>query len=189
MNDNKIRCAWVGADPLMVNYHDVEWGVPVHEDTKLFEFLILEGAQAGLSWATILKKRKNYERAFDSFDVMKIAHYDSQKISALLSDSGIIRNKLKIAATVQNAKSCIALQNEFGSFNTYIWQFVGNKPMKHSLNTLQEYPTKTTEAEAMSKHLLSKGFKFVGPTICYAFMQAVGMINDHQLQCFRYNEV
>lgn len=189
MKNDKKRCEWVGTDPLNIAYHDKEWGVPVHDDTKLFEFLILEGAQAGLSWTTILKKRDNYKKAFDSFDVNKIAQYDSQKVNSLLGDSGIVRNKLKITAAIQNAKACIVIQNEFGSFDTYIWQFVGNKPIKNSRNTLSEYPAKTKEAEAMSKDLLSKGFKFVGPTICYAFMQAVGMVNDHQVQCFRYNEV
>ncbi len=189
MTDTKKRCEWVGADPLNVTYHDEEWGVPVHNDTRLFEFLILEGAQAGLSWTTILKKRENYERAFDAFNVKKIAQYDSSKIDSLLLDSGIIRNKLKIAATIQNVKACITIQNEFGNLDTYIWQFVGNKPIKNSFKTLRDYPTKTKEAGAMSKDLLLRGFKFVGPTICYAFMQAVGMVNDHQVQCFRYNEV
>ena len=175
MNDTKKRCEWAGTDPLNIAYHDKEWGVPVHDDTKLFEMLTLEGAQAGLSWMTILKKRKNYTQAFDSFDVQKIAAYDSKKIASLLADSGIIRNRLKIAATIQNAKIFLNVQKEFGSFNTYIWQFVGNKPMK--------------SAEAMSKDLLNRGFKFVGPTICYAFMQAVGMVNDHQINCYRYNDV
>lgn len=189
MKNDKKRCEWVSTDPLDVAYHDVEWGVPVHDDTNLFEFLTLEGAQAGLSWTTILKKRENYRKAFDLFDVHKIAQYDSQKISVLLADSGIIRNKQKIAATIQNAKSFIIIQNEFGSFDTYIWKFVDNKPVKNSIKSFYEYPTKTKESEAMSKDLLKRGFKFVGPTICYAFMQAVGMVNDHQVQCFRYNEV
>jgi DNA-3-methyladenine glycosylase I len=189
MKNDKKRCEWVSTDPLDVAYHDVEWGVPVHDDKNLFEFLTLEGAQAGLSWTTILKKRENYRKAFDLFDVHKIAHYDSQKISVLLADSGIIRNKQKIAATIQNAKAFIIIQNEFGSFDTYIWKFVDNKPVKNSIKSLYEYPTKTKESEAMSKDLLKRGFKFVGPTICYAFMQAVGMVNDHQVQCFRYNEV
>lgn len=189
MKNNKKRCGWVGTDLLDIAYHDLEWGVPVHDDKKLFELLILEGTQAGLSWITILKKRKNYERAFDSFNVKKIARYNSQKINSLLADSGIIRNKLKIAAAIKNAKAFIAIQNEFGSFSEYIWKFVGNKPIKSSLKSLNEYPTKTKEAEAMSKDLLVRGFKFVGPTICYALMQAVGMVNDHQAKCFRYNEV
>lgn len=189
MKNNKKRCEWAETDPLNLAYHDLEWGVPVHDDKKLFELLILEGAQAGLSWTTILKKRKNYERAFDSFNAKKISQYNSQKINLLLSDNGIIRNKLKIAAAIKNAKSFIVIQKEFGSFDNYIWKFVENKPIKNSLKSLSEYPTKTKEAEAMSKDLLVRGFKFVGPTICYAFMQAVGMVNDHQMQCFRYNEV
>lgn len=189
MKDDKKRCEWVGTDPLDIAYHDLEWGVPVHDDKKLFELLTLEGAQAGLSWTTILKKRKSYERAFDSFDIKKIARYDSQKISSLFADSGIVRNKLKIAATIKNAKAFIAIQNEFGSFNKYIWKFVGDKTIKGSLKSSNEYPTKTKESEAMSKDLLVRRFKFVGPTICYAFMQAVGMVNDHQVQCFRYNEI
>ena len=189
MTKDKMRCEWVGTDPLNLLYHDQEWGVPVHDDKKLFEFLILEGAQAGLSWLTILKKRKNYEKDFDSFDVRKIAKYDSEKVKALLADKGIIRNKLKIGATIQNAKAFLGLQKEFGSFDIYIWKFVGDKPIKNSLKSVNDYPTKTKEAEAMSRDLLARGFKFVGPTICYAFMQAVGMVNDHQLQCFRYKEV
>jgi DNA-3-methyladenine glycosylase I len=188
-NNDKKRCDWAGSDPLNLAYHDLEWGVPVHDDKELFEMLILEGVQAGLSWITILKKRKNYEKAFDSFNAKKIAKYDSKKVYSLLSDSGIIRNKLKIAAIIQNAKAFLAIQKEFGSFDKYIWKFVGNEPIKNSLKSLAGYQTKTKEAEAMSKDLLSRGFKFVGPTICYAFMQAVGMVNDHQTQCFRYNEV
>ncbi len=186
---NKKRCAWAETDPLNLTYHDLEWGVPVHDDTKLFEMLILEGAQAGLSWITILKKRENYKKVFDSFSAKKIATYDSHKVASLLADSGIIRNKLKIAATIQNAQAFLAVQKEFGSFDTYIWKFVGNKPIKNSLKSLSEYQTKTKESEAMSKDLLARGFRFVGPTICYAFMQAVGMVNDHQVECFRYQEV
>jgi len=189
MNNNKSRCRWVGEEPIDISYHDLEWGVPVHNDRKLFEMLILEGAQAGLSWITILKKRKNYVKAFDSFDAKKIAHYDNKKIQKLLADSGIIRNRLKIAATIQNAKAFLAVVEEFGSFDKYIWQFVEGKPIKNNLLSLSEYLTKTKESETMSKDLLKRGFRFVGPTICYAFMQAVGMVNDHQLQCFRYNEV
>lgn len=184
-----IRCDWVGNDPLMISYHDNEWGVPVHDDEKLFEFLILEGAQAGLSWSTVLKKRENYRKAFDSFHAQKIANYDTGKIHALLNDSGIIRNKLKIAATIQNAKAFLLIKKEFGSFDKYIWQFVHGKSLNHSLKNLKDYPTKTKEAEAMSNDLLKRGFKFVGPTICYAFMQAVGMVNDHLVQCFRFKEV
>lgn len=189
MTNDKKRCAWAEGDSLNMVYHDLEWGVPVHDDRVLFEMLILEGAQAGLSWTTILKKRENYRKAFDSFDVMKIAQYDAAKVDSLLADSGIIRNKLKIAATIQNAKAWLAVQKEFGSFDTYIWKFVGNKPIKHTLKDLSDYQSKTKESEAMSKDLLKRGFKFVGPTICYAFMQAVGMVNDHQVQCFRYREV
>ncbi len=176
MTSNKKRCEWAEKDPLNLSYHDLEWGVPVHNDTKLFEMLILEGAQAGLSWTTILKKRENYNKAFDAFNVKQIAEYDSKKVNMLLADSGIIRNKLKIAATIQNAKAFLSTQKDFGSFDTYIWQFVGNKSTKHSFK----------EAENMSKDLIKRGFKFVGPTICYAFMQAVGMVNDHQVGCFRY---
>jgi DNA-3-methyladenine glycosylase I len=189
MISDKKRCAWAESDPLNLAYHDFEWGVPVHEDKKLFEMVILEGAQAGLSWTTILKKRDNYRKAFGSFNVKKIAKYDSQKVASLLADSGIIRNKLKIAATIQNAQAFLAIQKEFGSFDTYIWQFVGNKPIKNTLKNTSGYQTKTKESEAMSKDLLARGFRFVGPTICYAFMQAVGMVNDHQMHCFRYQEV
>ncbi|HSX09934.1 MAG TPA: DNA-3-methyladenine glycosylase I [Candidatus Saccharimonadales bacterium] len=188
MMDTKVRCEWA-LDPLNIVYHDEEWGVPVHDDTKLFEFLILEGAQAGLSWTTILKKRENYRKAFDSFNTQKIAKYDQKKIDSLLENPGIIRNKLKIAATIKNAKACIAVQKEFGSFDSYIWSFVHNKTIKNSFRKLSDYPTKTKEAEEMSKDLLKRGFTFVGPTICYAFMQAVGLVNDHQISCFRSNEV
>ncbi|MDE2025678.1 MAG: DNA-3-methyladenine glycosylase I [Patescibacteria group bacterium] len=188
MIHQKKRCEWATGS-LNITYHDLEWGVPVHDDTKLFEFLILEGAQAGLSWTTILKKRENYRKAFDSFNFNKIAQYNLKKITSLLANKGIIRNKLKIAATIQNAKAFLSVQNEFGTFDKYIWQFVGNKTIKSTFNKLSDYPAKTKEAETMSKDLLKKGFKFVGPTICYSFMQAVGIVNDHQVQCFRYNEV
>lgn len=189
MTDDKKRCTWAQGDPLNLFYHDEEWGVPVHNDTKLFEMLILEGAQAGLSWTTILKKRENYKNAFDRFDPKKIAKYDTTKINSLLMDSGIIRNKLKIAATIQNAKALLAIQKECGSFEAYIWQFVGKKPIKNALKSLNDYQSKTKESEAMSKDLLKRGFRFVGPTICYAFMQAVGMVNDHEVSCFRYSQV
>lgn len=182
------RCIWA-TDSLNIEYHDNEWGVPVHDDRKLFEFLLLEGAQAGLSWTTILKKRENYREAFDQFDAKKIAQYDETKVATLLNNDGIIRNKLKVAAFIQNAKSFLAVQKEFGSFNAYIWQFVNNKPIKNSYQNLSEYPTTSKEAETMSKDLLKRGFKFVGPTICYAYMQAVGMVNDHQKDCFRVNEI
>src|SRR5258708_13982201 len=178
------RCEWA-TDPFTIPYHDLEWGVPVRDDSRLFEMLILEGAQAGLSWTTILKKRENYRKAFDEFAIKKIAAYDTKKIDSLLSDSGIVRNKLKIAATIQNAKGFLQVQNEFGSFASYIWRFVNNKTIKNSFFSLHEYPAKTKEAEMMSKDLLKREFKFVGPTICYAFMQAVGMVNDHQIFCFR----
>ena len=183
------RCEWVGNDPLMISYHDKEWGAPVYDDTTLFEFLILEGAQAGLSWMTILKKRENYRKVFDNFDSKKIAKYNEQKIKKLLEDPGIVRNKLKINATIQNAKAVLEIQKEYRSFNRYIWQFVNNKTIKHSYHSLGEYPVKINEAEVMSKDLLKRSCKFVGPTICYAFMQAVGMVNDHQTTCFRYDQV
>lgn len=184
------RCDWVPqADPLYLKYHDEEWGVPVHEDRLLFEFLILEGAQAGLSWSTILKKRENYRQAFDHFDARKIARYDDRKIQALLSDPGIVRNRLKIQATIQNARAFLAVQKEFGSFDAYIWQFVGGKPKVNAWKSLKEIPPKTPESDAMSKDLLKRSFKFVGSTICYAFMQAVGLVNDHTVDCFRYRQV
>ena len=183
---NLIRCAWVGDDPLYVAYHDREWGVPVHDDRTLFEFLILEGAQAGLSWITILKKRENYRRALDGFDVLKIARYDAAKILALLADPGIVRNRLKIAATIQNAKSFLDVQKEFGSFDAYIWTFMGGKPLLSDWQTNADAPAKTPQSDLMSKDLAKRGFKFVGSTICYAYMQAVGMVNDHSADCFRH---
>jgi DNA-3-methyladenine glycosylase I len=187
MTNSKItRCAWVSDDPLYLTYHDEEWGVPVHDDRKLFEFLILEGAQAGLSWITILKKRENYRQALDGFDTEKISLYDAAKIRALLADPGIVRNRLKIAATIQNAKSFLAVQKEFGSFDAYIWQFVGGKLKLNRWKSGADVPAKTPESDAMSKDLAKRGFKFVGSTICYAFMQAVGMVNDHTIDCFRY---
>ncbi len=187
--NTKIRCQWVPSDPLYIDYHDIEWGVPVHDDKKLFEFLILEGAQAGLSWLTVLKKRDNYKKAFDNFDAKKIVKYGKNKTRELLSNKGIIRNRLKIAATIQNAKAFLAIQKEFGSFDAYIWQFVGGKPKKNFQKSIKKIPAKTPESEAMSKDLLKRGFKFVGPIICYAFMQAVGMVNDHIMECFRYNKI
>lgn len=182
------RCDWVGADPLYLAYHDEEWGVPVHDDRQLFEMLILEGAQAGLSWITILRKRDSYRQAFDNFEAAKIAGYDERKIEALLANPGIIRNRRKVEAAVLNARAFLALQQEFGTFDTYIWQFVGGQPRQNSWRTLAEIPAQTPESEAMSKDLLKRGFKFVGPTICYAFMQATGMVNDHTVDCFRYKE-
>jgi DNA-3-methyladenine glycosylase I len=183
-----IRCGWASSDS-MIRYHDLEWGVPVHDDRTLFEFLILEGAQAGLSWSTILNKRENYRRAFDGFNAERIAHYDQRKIKELLSNSGIVRNQLKIAATVENAKSFLRLQEEFGSFDRYLWQFVGGNPRVNSPRTMKQVPARTPESDAMSKDLLRRGFKFVGSTICYAFMQAVGMVNDHSIDCFRYRQL
>jgi len=185
----KQRCRWPGTDPLYIKYHDTEWGVPLHDDRKLFEFLVLEGVQAGLSWITILKKRKNYQKAFNGFDYNKIAKYDSGKIRELLLNKGVVRNKLKIEAAVQNAKAFIDVQKEFGSFDTYIWQFVDGKPLKNTWKTHEEIPSKTDESINMSISLKKRGFKFTGPTICYAFMQAVGMVNDHIIDCFRYSEL
>jgi len=170
----------------MVEYHDNEWGKPVHDDRVLFEFLILEGAQAGLSWETILNKRENYRRAFDGFDASKIARYDKRKVRALLGDAGIVRNRLKIAATISNSAAFLAVQREFGSFDRYVWQFVGGRPMKNHWATSRKLPARTAESDALSKDLKARGFRFVGTTICYAFMQAVGMVNDHARDCFRY---
>ncbi|MDP2682615.1 MAG: DNA-3-methyladenine glycosylase I [Deltaproteobacteria bacterium] len=181
------RCAWLNDNPLMIEYHDKEWGVPVHDDKKLFEFLILEGAQAGLTWQTVLKKRVNYRKALSGFDPAKIARYGNKDVKRLLGNPGIIRNRLKIAATILNAKKFLEIQKEFGSFDTYIWQFVNFKPIKNKFKSLSEIPPTTKESDAMSKDLLKRGFKFVGSTICYAFMQAVGMVNDHETDCFRYN--
>jgi DNA-3-methyladenine glycosylase I len=172
----------------MTDYHDQEWGVPQHDDHKLFEFLILEGMQAGLSWMTILKKRENFRLAFDNFDPVKIAKYDQSKVENLLTDAGIIRHRGKIEAAINNAQAFLAIQSEFGSFDAYMWQFVGGKPKVNSWKTMQELPAKTEESVAMSKDLLKRGFKFVGPTICYAHMQATGMVNDHTIDCFRYLE-
>ena len=172
----------------MIEYHDKEWGVPVHDDRTLFEFLILEGAQAGLTWQTVLNKRENYRRAFDGFHADKIACYGKDDVNRLLSDAGIIRNRLKIASTIQNARAFLKIQKEFGTFDVYIWQFVGGKPVNHKIKTIKDIPTNTKESDVMSKDLIKRGFKFVGSTICYAFMQAVGMVNDHEIKCFRYKE-
>lgn len=185
----KKRCEWVQNDVLCIEYHDREWGVPVHDDRKLFEFLVLDAMQAGLSWMTILKKRENFRKAFDDFDARKISEYKEKKIKDLLSNEGIIRNRLKIEASIQNAKAFLETHKEFGSFDKYIWQFVGGKPIKNSWTRLKEIPIHSSESDAMSKDLKSRGFKFVGPTICYAFMQAAGMMNDHTVDCFRYYEV
>lgn len=182
-----IRCPWCGSDPLYMKYHDEEWGVPLLNDDKLFEFLILEGFQAGLSWRTILYKRDNFRKAFDGFDAEKISLYNVSKVQKLLSDSGIIRNRLKIAATITNARAFLDIQKKTGSFTDYLWQFTGGKVKKNKWKSLKEIPAKTTESEAMSKQLIKDGFKFVGSTICYAHMQATGMVNDHLVDCHRYN--
>jgi len=183
-----VRCGWARND-LAIQYHDAEWGVPQHDDRVLFEFLILEGAQAGLSWDTILKKRENYRAAFAGFDPNKIARFDSRKQQSLMKDAGIVRNRLKIAAAVQNARAFLAIQKEFGTFDRYIWQFVGGKPRRNVWKLGQSIPASTVESDAMSKDLKKRGFTFVGTTICYAFMQATGMVNDHAVECFRYRQV
>ena len=192
-NDKKAkdvkRCTWCGDDPLYMDYHDKEWGLPVHDDTKLFEMLILEGAQAGLSWITILKRRDGYRKAFDNFDAVKIAKYDQKRIDALLADTGIIRNKLKVNAAIKNAKVFLKLQAEYGSFDAYIWQFVKHKPIQNKWTASEQVPAETVESQAMSKALKKLGFSFVGPTICYAYMQATGMVNDHLKTCYRYKEI
>lgn len=187
--DEMNRCEWAGSDPLYVAYHDQEWGVPEHDEHKLFEMLILEGAQAGLSWSTILNRRENYRRAFDNFNPHMVAQYGDDKVAALLNDEGIVRNRLKINAAVQNARGFLKIQDEFGSFDAYIWRFVGGKPIVNAWHELGQIPAKTPESENMSKDLKQRGFNFVGPTICYAFMQAVGMVNDHVVDCFRYGEI
>jgi DNA-3-methyladenine glycosylase I len=183
------RCAWSTSDPLYITYHDQEWGVPLHDDRLLFEFLILEGAQAGLSWITILRKRENYRQAFDQFDPQKVARYGDDKIVELLNNSGIIRNRAKINAAIGNARAFLTVQEEFGSFDAYIWRFVGGKPIQNGWMEMSQIPAKSAEAEVLSKDLVGRGFKFVGPTICYAHMQATGMVNDHIVDCFRYQEV
>ncbi len=189
MPHDKQRCAWATSDPLYTAYHDREWGVPVHNDRKLLEMLILEGAQAGLSWITILRKRQNYRRAFDNFDGTRIAAYDKRKVRELLSNEGIVRNRLKIEGTIANAQAFLRVQHEFGSFERYIWRFVDGKPRKNERRSLKDIPPSTDESDAMSKDLKKRGFRFVGTTICYAFMQAVGMVNDHVTDCFRYREI
>jgi DNA-3-methyladenine glycosylase I len=184
----RIRCGWATTESMIV-YHDKEWGVPVRDDRLLFEFLVLEGAQAGLSWSTILNKRENYRKAFDNFDAEKIARYDARKIKKLLADAGIVRNKLKVSAAVQNAKAFLAVQKEFGNFDAYIWSFVKNRPIRNNFKKMKDVPARTPESGAMSKDLLKRGFKFAGSTICYAFMQAVGMVNDHIVDCFRHDQI
>lgn len=183
------RCPWPGDNPLMIAYHDTEWGTPLHDDRKLFEFLVLDAFQAGLNWSIILNKRENFRKAFDNFDYRKIAKYDSKKVAKLLENTGIVRNRLKIAATITNAKAFMVVQKEFGSFDKYIWQFVDNTHRQNRLKSLKQIPAKTAQSDAMSKDLKGRGFKFVGSTICYAFMQAAGMVNDHVVSCFRHDEV
>jgi len=182
------RCSWCGTDPLYVRYHDEEWGVPLHDDRRLFEMLILEGAQAGLSWITILRKRPAYRKAFDRFDPRKIARYDAAKKRTLLADAGIVRNRLKIDAAVTNARAFLEVTREFGSFDAYIWQFVGGRPIVNNRKGLAKIPASTPESDAMSRDLKKRGFKFVGSTICYAFMQATGMVDDHAKECFRRDD-
>ncbi|WP_346319890.1 DNA-3-methyladenine glycosylase I [Chitinophaga sp. YIM B06452] len=182
----KQRCGWSTKDQLYMDYHDHEWGTPCHDDTKLFEMLCLEGAQAGLSWYTVLTKRENYRKAFDNWDAQKIAKYTEKKIEKLLQDPGIIRNQLKIRACISNAKAFLAVQKEFGSFDRYIWQFVGHQPVLNRFKSMSQVPAKTAASDAMSKDLLKRGFKFVGSTICYAYMQATGMVNDHVQGCWKY---
>ncbi len=183
------RCGWAGEDPLYCDYHDRQWGVPIRDDRLLFEFLILEGAQAGLSWITILRKRENYRRAFDGFDAQKMAHYGEEKIESLMADAGIVRNRLKIRAAIGNARAFLEVQRELGSFSDYLWGFMGDSTIRNSWENLSDIPTTTAESEAMSRDLKKRGFRFVGPTICYALMQAVGMVNDHVTDCFRHQEL
>lgn len=185
----KRRCAWVANDPQRIAYHDLEWGVPAHNDRRLFEFLLLEGAQAGLSWDTILRKRDGYRRAYRRFDPRKVARYDAQDRARLLADPGIVRNRAKVAASIQNAQAFLVVQREFGSFDRYLWDFVGGQPIQGKRRTAREVPARTAESDALSKDLRRRGFTFVGSTICYAFMQAVGLVNDHTQDCFRAREV
>jgi DNA-3-methyladenine glycosylase I len=187
-NGEIVRCHWA-SNEWNIPYHDTEWGVPVHDDRLLFEFLILEGAQAGLSWDTILRKRKRYREVFDRFDASRVALYDAKKVNSLLKDPGIIRNRLKISAAIDNARAFLKVQEEFGSFDDYIWQFVGGKPKRNKWAAHGKVPAKTAESDAMSKDLQKRGFRFVGSTICYAFMQATGMVNDHAITCFRYDQI
>jgi DNA-3-methyladenine glycosylase I len=183
-----VRCPWAQGERYLA-YHDEEWGVPLHDDRGLFELLILEGAQAGLSWSTILNKRDNYRHAFDNFDARKIARYNDEKVAHLLTDAGIVRNRLKVASAVSNAQAFLDVQREFGSFDAYIWQFTGGRPIRNAWKSITDVPARTAESDAMSKDLLRRGFRFVGSTICYAFMQATGMVNDHLTTCFRYKQI
>ena len=189
MKKDQQTCSWPTGDPLLIEYHDKEWGVPLHNDRKLFEFLVLEGFQAGLSWLTVLRKRVNFRKAFDGFDFNKIARYDKRKINSLLKDSGIIRNKLKIESAVVNAKAFIKVRKEFGTFDKYIWSFTGGKPVNNGFRSLKELPARTELSDLISKDLKKRGFKFVGSTIVYAHMQATGMVNDHIKDCYRYKEL
>jgi DNA-3-methyladenine glycosylase I len=189
MAEPRIRCAWSGTDPLYVEYHDTEWGVPVHDDGKLFEFLILEGMQAGLSWITILRKRENFRRAFAGFDPEKVARFGKRDIARLMGDAGIIRNELKVNAAVANAKSMLRVRDELGSLDAYLWRFVGGKPRVNRRRGMKDVPASTPQSDAMSKDMKARGFKFVGTTICYAHMQATGMVNDHVTSCFRHREL
>jgi DNA-3-methyladenine glycosylase I len=186
---DRRRCPWGDSHPLYVPYHDREWGTPLHDDRRFFELLVLEGAQAGLSWLTILKKRDAYRKAFHGFDPRKVARYDAKKVARLLGDDGIIRNRLKIEAAITNARAFLTVQREFGSFDAYVWRFVGGKPIQNRRRSVKEVPARTAESDAMSDELRKRGFRFVGSTICYAFMQAAGMVNDHLVSCFRYREV
>jgi DNA-3-methyladenine glycosylase I len=187
-DSQKRRCEWATTEA-GITYHDTEWGVPLHDDRALFELLILEGAQAGLSWSTILNKRAGYRRAFDSFDARRVARYDARKVKQLLANAEIVRNTLKVKAAIKNAQEFLGVQKEFGSFDAYIWQFVGGRPLQNARRSIREVPARTVESDAMSKDLAKRGFKFVGSTICYAFMQATGMVNDHVVGCFRYREI
>jgi DNA-3-methyladenine glycosylase I len=189
MSDNRIRCGWSVDHPLMIEYHDTEWGVPVHDDRKLFEFLVLDAAQAGLSWRTVLLKRENYRKAFDNFDAEKVARYTEKHMQRLLTNPGIIRNRLKVQSAVTNARATLQVRDEFGTFDRYIWQFVGGKPLINRIQSLKQIPATSNESDAMSKDLKARGFNFVGSTICYAFMQAAGLVNDHLVTCFRHREV
>jgi DNA-3-methyladenine glycosylase I len=185
----KKRCTWAGEDPLYIAYHDAEWGVPSHDDRHLFEMLILEGAQAGLSWITILRKRENYRRAFANWDINRIVCFGAKDVARLMADAGIVRNRLKISAAIGNARALVEVQNEFGSFDRYLWRFVGGAPIHNRRRTLRDVPARTRESDALSRDLQKRGFRFVGSTICYAFMQAVGLVNDHVVSCFRHAEL
>jgi len=189
MKTRKKRCVWCGSDPLYVSYHDDEWGVPVHDDRRLFEFLVLEGAQAGLSWLTILKKRENYRKAFDNFDLERIARYGPRDITRLLHDPGIVRNRLKVEAAIRNAQGVLSIRDEYGTLDTFLWRYVDGFPVQNARKGMSDLPAKTKESDQISKDLKKRGFNFVGSTICYAFMQAVGMVNDHVTGCFRYKEI